>query len=159
MGNSHKKVILSAIAASFIVAHGGGYAQDIQDDKKLVQDAQKLNNYTYQFSTGDVIKTELGKTHLSKDDKNKIKHLTITAAKGQTGSLKFEGTTGKRASIGGDLENGYSFNLTADSVMFQGQNPGDASIVVGNGHGVINAKNGVTMTQGTIELAKGSLFK
>ncbi|HEB8470968.1 TPA: hypothetical protein R0975_001745, partial [Campylobacter jejuni] len=106
---------------------------DISDDTKLTQNKDNKSHYTYEFSTGDVVKTELGKTKLTNDE-NRIKHLTIKAGTGTT-ALAFEGNTGTRASIGGDISNGYSFDLTADSVSFKGiTNSGDATINVGSGH-------------------------
>ncbi|HHD0446806.1 TPA: autotransporter domain-containing protein [Campylobacter jejuni] len=138
---------------------GGLYAQDISNDTvaKLTQDKDNKSHYTYEFSTGDVVKTELGKTKLTNDE-NRIKHLTIKAGTGAT-ALAFEGNTGARASIGGDISNGYSFDLTADSVSFKGTtNSGDATINVGSGHSTINAKNGVTLEKASIDLANGNYF-
>lgn len=154
----HNKLVLSAIAASFIVSAGGGlYAQNISDDTKLTQDKDNKSHYTYEFSTDDVVKTELGKTKLTSDE-NRIKHLTIKAGTGAT-ALAFEGNRGARASIGGDISNGYSFDLTADSVSFKGTtNSGDTTINVGSGHSTINAKNGVTLEKTSIDLANGNYF-
>ncbi|ECQ7163662.1 autotransporter domain-containing protein [Campylobacter jejuni] len=136
---------------------GGLYAQDINNDTKLMQDKDNKSHYTYEFSTGDVVKTELGKTKLTNDE-NRIKHLTIKAGTGAT-ALAFEGNTGTRASIGGDISNGYSFDLTADSVSFKGiTDSGDTTINVGSGHSTINAKNGVTLEQASIDLANGNYF-
>ncbi|HED0819486.1 TPA: autotransporter domain-containing protein [Campylobacter jejuni] len=136
---------------------GGLYAQDISNDTKLTQNKDNKSHYTYEFSTGDVVKTELGKTKLTNDE-NRIKHLTIKAGTGAT-ALAFEGNTGTRASIGGDISNGYSFDLTADSVSFKGTtNSGDATINVGSGHSTINAKNGVTLEKANIDLANGNYF-
>ncbi|EAH6448493.1 autotransporter domain-containing protein [Campylobacter jejuni] len=137
---------------------GGLYAQDISSDTKLTQNKDNKSHYTYEFSTGDVVKTELGKTKLTNDE-NRIKHLTIKAGTGAT-ALAFEGNTGTRASIGGDISNGYSFDLTADSVSFKGTttNSGDATINVGSGHSTINAKNGVTLEKASIDLANGNYF-
>ncbi|RTI70852.1 autotransporter outer membrane beta-barrel domain-containing protein [Campylobacter jejuni] len=153
----HNKLVLSAIAASFIVSAGGGlYAQNISDDTKLTLDKDNKSHYTYEFSKDDVVKTELGKTKLS--GKDPIKHLTIKAGTGAT-ALAFEGNTGARASIGGDISNGYSFDLTADSVSFKGiTDSGDTTINVGSGHSTINAKNGVTLEQASIDLANGNYF-
>ncbi|RTJ94354.1 autotransporter domain-containing protein [Campylobacter jejuni] len=153
----HNKLVLSAIAASFIVSAGGGlYAQNISDDTKLTQDKDNKSHYTYEFSKDDVVKTELGKTKLS--GKDPIKHLTIKAGTGAT-ALAFEGNSGTRASIGGDISNGYSFDLTADSVSFKGTaNSGDTTINVGSGHSTINAKNGVTLEKTSIDLANGNYF-
>ncbi|KAJ9790059.1 autotransporter domain-containing protein [Campylobacter jejuni] len=136
---------------------GGLYAQDISDDTKLTQNKDNKSHYTYEFSTGDVVKTELGKTKLTNDE-NRIKHLTIKAGAGAT-ALAFEGNSGTRASIGGDISNGYSFDLTADSVSFKGiTDSGDTTINVGSGHSTINAKNGVTLEQASIDLANGNYF-
>ncbi|ECQ9273472.1 autotransporter domain-containing protein [Campylobacter jejuni] len=136
---------------------GGLYAQDISSDTKLTQNKDNKSHYTYEFSTGDVVKTELGKTKLTNDE-NRIKHLTIKAGTGAT-ALAFEGNTDARASIGGDISNGYSFDLTADSVSFKRTaNPGDATINVGSGHSTINAKNGVTLEKTSIDLANGNYF-
>ncbi|ECL3199244.1 autotransporter domain-containing protein [Campylobacter jejuni] len=136
---------------------GGLYAQDISNDTKLTQNKDNKSHYTYEFNTGDVVKTELGKTKLTNDE-NRIKHLTIKAGTGAT-ALAFEGNTGARASIGGDISNGYSFDLTADSVSFKGiTNSGDTTINVGSGHSTINAKNGVTLEKTSIDLANGNYF-
>ncbi|ECK8379621.1 autotransporter domain-containing protein, partial [Campylobacter jejuni] len=130
---------------------------DISDDTKLTQNKDNKSHYTYEFSTGDVVKTELGKTKLTNDE-NRIKHLTIKAGAGAT-ALAFEGNSGTRASIGGDISNGYSFDLTADSVSFKGiTDSGDTTINVGSGHSTINAKNGVTLEQASIDLANGNYF-
>ncbi|HHT6860582.1 TPA: autotransporter domain-containing protein [Campylobacter jejuni] len=135
---------------------GGLYAQDISDDTKLTQDKDNKSHYTYEFNKDDVVKTELGKTKLS--GKDPIKHLTIKAGTGAT-ALAFEGNTGARASIGGDISNGYSFDLTADSVSFKGiTDSGDTTINVGSGHSTINAKNGVTLEKASIDLANGNYF-
>ncbi|EDN6755921.1 autotransporter domain-containing protein, partial [Campylobacter jejuni] len=129
----------------------------ISSDTKLTQNKDNKSHYTYEFSTGDVVKTELGKTKLTNDE-NRIKHLTIKAGTGAT-ALAFEGNTGARASIGGDISNGYSFDLTADSVSFKGiTNSGDTTINVGSGHSTINAKNGVTLEKTSIDLANGNYF-
>ncbi|HEF7394588.1 TPA: autotransporter domain-containing protein [Campylobacter jejuni] len=138
---------------------GGLYAQDISNDTaaNLTQNKDNKSHYTYEFSTGDVVKTELGKTKLTNDE-NRIKHLTIKAGAGAT-ALAFEGNSGTRASIGGDISNGYSFDLTADSVSFKGiTDSGDTTINVGSGHSTINAKNGVTLEQASIDLANGNYF-
>lgn len=135
---------------------GGLYAQDINNDTKLTQDKNNKSHYTYEFNKDDVVKTELGKTKLS--GKDPIKHLTIKAGTGAT-ALAFEGNTGARASIGGDISNGYSFDLTADSVSFKGiTDSGDTTINVGSGHSTINAKNGVTLEKANIDLANGNYF-
>ncbi|EAH5384763.1 autotransporter domain-containing protein [Campylobacter jejuni] len=150
----HKSIMLSAIAASFIVAHGGGglYAQDISDDTKLTQNKDNKSHYTYEFNTGDVVKTELGKTKLSGEDP--IKHLTIKAGKDQSGRLEFTGTTSQKASLG----DGYSFNLTADSLKFTGDAIGSANIIATNGASTINAKNGVELNKGHIQVGNGTFF-
>ncbi|HEF7375697.1 TPA: autotransporter domain-containing protein [Campylobacter jejuni] len=149
----HKSIMLSAIAASFIVAHGGGlYAQDISDDTKLTQNKDNKSHYTYEFSTGDVVKTELGKTKLSGEDP--IKHLTIKAGKDQSGGLEFTGTTSQKASLG----DGYSFNLTADSLKFTGDAIGSANIIATNGASTIDAKNGVELNKGHIQVGNGTFF-
>ncbi|EDP6726480.1 autotransporter domain-containing protein [Campylobacter jejuni] len=150
----HKSIMLSAIAASFIVAHGGGlYAQDINNDTKLTQNKDNKSHYTYEFSTGDVVKTELGKTKLTNDE-NRIKHLTIKAGKDQSGGLEFKGATSQEASLG----NGYSFDLTADSLKFTGDAIGDANIIATNGASTINAKNGVELNKGHIQVGNGTFF-
>ncbi|ECP9546996.1 autotransporter domain-containing protein, partial [Campylobacter jejuni] len=129
---------------------------DINNDTKLTQDKNNKSHYTYEFNKDDVVKTELGKTKLS--GKDPIKHLTIKAGTGAT-ALAFEGNTGARASIGGDISNGYSFDLTADSVSFKGiTDSGDTTINVGSGHSTINAKNGVTLEKANIDLANGNYF-
>ncbi|HEF7501871.1 TPA: autotransporter domain-containing protein [Campylobacter jejuni] len=150
----HKSIMLSAIAASFIVAHGGGglYAQDISNDTKLTQNKDNKSHYTYEFSTGDVVKTELGKTKLSGEDP--IKHLTIKAGKDQSGGLEFTGTTSQKASLG----DGYSFNLTADSLKFTGDAIGSANIIATNGASTIDAKNGVELNKGHIQVGNGTFF-
>ncbi|PCM53458.1 autotransporter domain-containing protein, partial [Campylobacter sp. BCW_8712] len=46
-----------------------------------------------------------------------------------------------------------------DSVSFKGTtNSGDATINVGSGHSIINAKNGVTLEKASIDLANGNYF-
>ncbi|EAL8577184.1 autotransporter domain-containing protein [Campylobacter jejuni] len=135
--------------------HGGGlYAQDISNDTaaKLTQDKDNKSHYTYEFSTGDVVKTELGKTKLSGEDP--IKHLTIKAGKDQSGGLEFKGATSQEASLG----DGYSFDLTADSLKFTGDAIGDANIIATNGASTINAKNGVELNKGHIQVGNGTFF-
>ncbi len=131
---------------------GGLYAQDISDDTKLTQNKDNKSHYTYEFSTGDVVKTELGKTKLSGEDP--IKHLTIKAGKDQSGRLEFTGTTSQKASLG----DGYSFDLTADSLKFTGNAIGDANIIATNGASTINAKNGVELNKGYIQVGNGTFF-
>lgn len=131
---------------------GGLYAQDISNDTKLTQNKDNKSHYTYEFSTGDVVKTELGKTKLTNDE-NRIKHLTIKAGTGAT-ALAFEGNTGTRASLG----DGYSFDLTADSLKFTGDAIGSANIIATNGASTINAKNGVELNKGHIQVGNGTFF-
>ncbi|EDP5873559.1 autotransporter domain-containing protein [Campylobacter jejuni] len=131
---------------------GGLYAQDISDDTKLTQNKDNKSHYTYEFNTGDVVKTELGKTKLSGEDP--IKHLTIKAGKDQSGRLEFTGTTSQKASLG----DGYSFNLTADSLKFTGDAIGSANIIATNGASTINAKNGVELNKGHIQVGNGTFF-
>ncbi|HEF8541341.1 TPA: autotransporter domain-containing protein [Campylobacter jejuni] len=133
-------------------AGGGLYAQDISSDTKLTQNKDNKSHYTYEFSTGDVVKTELGKTKLSGEDP--IKHLTIKAGKDQSGGLEFTGTTSQKASLG----DGYSFNLTADSLKFTGDAIGDANIIATNGASTIDAKNGVELNKGHIQVGNGTFF-
>ncbi|EPZ6339570.1 autotransporter domain-containing protein [Campylobacter jejuni] len=132
---------------------GGLYAQDISSDTKLTQNKDNKSHYTYEFSTGDVVKTELGKTKLTNDE-NRIKHLTIKAGKDQSGGLEFKGATSQEASLG----NGYSFDLTADSLKFTGDAIGDANIIATNGASTINAKNGVELNKGHIQVGNGTFF-
>lgn len=162
MMRSHKRIMLSAIAASFLVAQGL-YATDITDDNKLKQDTTNKGNYTYEFNTGDNIKdVKFGQSKLTNDE-NRIKHLTIKAGKDQTGGLTFEssqagnGTNGSN-SIGGALHNGYSFDITADSVTFKGTGAGYNSIFAGNGHSTINANKGVVVSDTIIQVANGKYF-
>ncbi|MEQ4346526.1 autotransporter domain-containing protein [Campylobacter jejuni] len=131
---------------------GGLYAQDISDDTKLTQNKDNKSHYTYEFNTGDVVKTELGKTKLSGEDP--IKHLTIKAGKDQSGGLEFTGTTSQKASLG----DGYSFNLTADSLKFTGDAIGSANIIATNGASTIDAKNGVELNKGHIQVGNGTFF-
>lgn len=132
---------------------GGLYAQDINNDTKLTQNKDNKSHYTYEFSTGDVVKTELGKTKLTNDE-NRIKHLTIKAGKDQSGGLEFKRATSQEASLG----NGYSFDLTADSLKFTGDAIGDANIIATNGASTINAKNGVELNKGHIQVGNGTFF-
>ncbi|EAJ0219028.1 autotransporter domain-containing protein [Campylobacter jejuni] len=132
---------------------GGLYAQDISDDTKLTQNKDNKSHYTYEFSTGDVVKTELGKTKLTNDE-NRIKHLTIKAGKDQSGGLEFTRTTSQKASLG----DGYSFNLTADSLKFTGDAIGSANIIATNGASTIDAKNGVELNKGHIQVGNGTFF-
>ncbi|EPU2572126.1 autotransporter domain-containing protein [Campylobacter jejuni] len=131
---------------------GGLYAQDISSDTKLTQNKDNKSHYTYEFSTGDVVKTELGKTKLSGEDP--IKHLTIKAGKDQSGGLQFTGTTSQKASLG----DGYSFDLTADSLKFTGDAIGSANIIATNGASTIDAKNGVELNKGHIQVGNGTFF-
>ncbi|MGI7918650.1 autotransporter domain-containing protein [Campylobacter jejuni] len=131
---------------------GGLYAQDISNDTKLTQNKDNKSHYTYEFNTGDVVKTELGKTKLSGEDP--IKHLTIKAGKDQSGGLEFTGTTSQKASLG----DGYSFNLTADSLKFTGDAIGSANIIATNGASTIDAKNGVELNKGHIQVGNGTFF-
>ncbi|HDV7418618.1 TPA: autotransporter domain-containing protein [Campylobacter jejuni] len=131
---------------------GGLYAQDISGDTKLTQNKDNKSHYTYEFNTGDVVKTELGKTKLSGEDP--IKHLTIKAGKDQSGGLEFTGTTSQKASLG----DGYSFNLTADSLKFTGDAIGSANIIATNGASTIDAKNGVELNKGHIQVGNGTFF-
>ncbi len=136
------------------MATGGGlYAQDISNDTKLTQNKDNKSHYTYEFNTGDVVKTELGKTKLTNDE-NRIKHLTIKAGKDQSGGLEFTGTTSQKASLG----DGYSFNLTADSLKFTGDAIGSANIIATNGASTIDAKNGVELNKGHIQVGNGTFF-
>ncbi|EAK2900044.1 autotransporter domain-containing protein [Campylobacter jejuni] len=132
---------------------GGLYAQDISNDTKLTQNKDNKSHYTYEFNTGDVVKTELGKTKLTNDE-NRIKHLTIKAGKDQSGGLEFTGTTSQKASLG----DGYSFNLTADSLKFTGDAIGSANIIATNGASTIDAKNGVELNKGHIQVGNGTFF-
>ncbi|EGL2443135.1 autotransporter domain-containing protein, partial [Campylobacter jejuni] len=125
---------------------------DINNDTKLTQNKDNKSHYTYEFSTGDVVKTELGKTKLSGEDP--IKHLTIKAGKDQSGGLKFTGTTSQKASLG----DGYSFDLTADSLKFTGDAIGSANIIATNGASTIDAKNGVELNKGHIQVGNGTFF-
>ncbi|HDZ4944269.1 TPA: autotransporter domain-containing protein [Campylobacter jejuni] len=132
---------------------GGLYAAEVNDDTKLNADKNNPNRYTYEFNTGDKVKTELGKTKLT--DENKIKHLTIKAGANQSGELKFIGDSAQKASLG----DGYSFDLTADKLTFTGiANQEAASIIATNGASTINAKNGVELSNANIDVANGAYF-
>ncbi|HDZ5084878.1 TPA: hypothetical protein RTH03_000104 [Campylobacter jejuni] len=132
---------------------GGLHAAEVNDDTKLNADKNNPNRYTYEFNTGDEVKTELGKTKLT--DENKIKHLAIKAGANQSGELKFTGDAAQKASLGG----GYSFDLTADKLTFTGiANQEAASIIATNGASTINAKNGVELSNANIDVANGAYF-
>lgn len=147
----HKKITLSAIAASFLVAQGL-YSVDITDSK-LTQDLNDKGKYIYKFSTGDIVKIDLGSTKLT-DDEDRIKHLDIYTDEQQANELAFEG-----GYLGGNLNKGYSFNLTADKVKFDIDRYGSLSaIYVGSGDSVINAKDGVMAKDTFINIATGDYF-
>ncbi|HIF9960462.1 TPA: autotransporter domain-containing protein [Campylobacter coli] len=147
----HKKITLSAIAASFLVAQGL-YSVDITDSK-LTQDLNDKGKYIYKFSTGDIVKIDLGSTKLT-DDQDRIKHLDIYTDEQQANELAFEG-----GYLGGNLNKGYSFNLTADKVKFDIDRYGSLSaIYVGSGDSVINAKDGVMAKDTFINIATGDYF-
>ncbi len=148
----HKKITLSAIAASFLVAQGL-YSANITNDDKLVQDPNDKGKYIYKFNTGDIVKTDLGSSKLT-DGEDRIKHLEIHAGEQQANELAFEG-----GYLGGNLNKGYSFNLTADKVKFDIDRYGSLSaIYVGSGDSVINAKNGVMAKDTFINIATGDYF-
>ncbi len=148
----HKKITLSAIAASFLVAQGL-YSADITDDSKLVQDPNDKGKYIYKFSVGDIVKTDLGSSKLT-DGEDRIKHLDIYTDEQQANELAFEG-----GYLGGNLNKGYSFNLTADKVKFDIDRYGSLSaIYVGSGDSVINAKDGVIAKDTFINIATGDYF-
>lgn len=148
----HKKITLSAIAASFLVAQGL-YSADITNDSKLTQDPNDKGKYIYKFSTGDIVKIDLGSTKLT-DDEDRIKHLDIYTDEQQANELAFEG-----GYLGGNLNKGYSFNLTADKVKFDIDRYGSLSaIYVGSGDSVINAKDGVMAKDTFINIATGDYF-
>ncbi|EAI8833035.1 autotransporter domain-containing protein [Campylobacter coli] len=149
----HKKITLSAIAASFLVAQGLYSANIINDDSKLTQDSSNKGKYIYEFSTGDIVKADLGSSKLTEDE-NRIKHLDIHANNQQASELVFKG-----GYLGGNLNKGYSFNLTADKVLFDKDNDGSLSaIYVGSGDSVINAKNGVIINNAFVNIATGDYF-
>ncbi|HEH5121236.1 TPA: autotransporter domain-containing protein [Campylobacter coli] len=148
----HKKITLSAIAASFLVAQGL-YSADITDDSKLVQDPNDKGKYIYKFSAGDIVKTDLGSSKLT-DGEDRIKHLEIYTDEQHTSELVFKG-----GYLGGNLNKGYSFNLTADKVKFDIDKDGSLSaIYVGSGDSVINAKDGVVANDVFINIATGDYF-
>ncbi len=149
----HKKIMLSAIAASFLVAQGLYSANIINDDRKLTQDSNNKGKYIYEFSTGDIVKADLGSSKLTEDE-NRIKHLDIRAGKQQTGGLIFQGTY-----LGGNLYNGFSFNLTADKVKFEpGKDGSLGAIYAGSGDSIITAKEGVELNDTFINIATGDYF-
>ncbi|EFS3142383.1 autotransporter domain-containing protein [Campylobacter coli] len=145
----HKKITFSAIAASFLVAQGL-YSANI--DSKLIQDSNDKSKYIYEFSTNEIIKDDIGSTKLT-DDKDRIKHLDIHAGRQQTGGLTFQGMY-----LGGDLNNGFSFNITADKVQFNKDDKYLNAIYVGSGDSVINAKNGVIINNTFVNIATGDYF-
>ncbi|EIU9967762.1 autotransporter domain-containing protein [Campylobacter coli] len=148
----HKKITLSAIAASFLVAQGL-YSADITNDSKLTQDPNDKGKYIYKFSVGDIVKTDLGSSKLT-DGEDRIKHLEIYAGEQQANELAFKG-----GYLGGNLNKGYSFNLTADKVKFDIDRYGSLSaIYVGSGDSVINAKDGVMAKDTFINIATGDYF-
>lgn len=147
----HKKIMLSAIAASFLVAQGL-YSVNITNDNKLVQDPNDKGKYIYEFSTGDIVKADLGSSKLTEDE-NRIKHLDIRAGKQQTGGLAFQGIY-----LGGNLNNGFSFNLTADKVQFNKDDKYLNAIYVGSGDSVIATKEGVELNDTFINIATGDYF-
>ncbi|BEK37068.1 hypothetical protein B11476_07710 [Campylobacter coli] len=148
----HKKITLSAIAASFLVAQGL-YSADITNDSKLTQDPNDKGKYIYKFSVGDIVKTDLGSSKLT-DGEDRIKHLDIYTDEQQANELAFEG-----GYLGGNLNKGYSFNLTADKVKFDIDRYGSLSaIYVGSGDSVINAKDGVIAKDTFINIATGDYF-
>ncbi|ELP7971647.1 autotransporter domain-containing protein [Campylobacter jejuni] len=56
------------------------------------------------------------------------------------------------------MGDGYSFNLTADSLKFTGDAIGSANIIATNGASTINAKNGVELNKGHIQVGNGTFF-
>lgn len=149
----HKKITLSAIAASFLVAQGLYSANIINDDSKLTQDSSNKGRYIYEFNTGDIVKADLGSTKLT-DDEDRIKHLDIYTDDQHASELVFKG-----GYLGGNLNKGYSFNLTADKVKFDIDKDGSLSaIYVGSGDSVINAKDGVVANDVFINIATGGYF-
>ncbi|HEB9415528.1 TPA: autotransporter domain-containing protein [Campylobacter coli] len=147
----HKKIILSAIAASFLVAQGLYSANII--DNKLIQDSNDKGKYIYEFGTNEIVKDDLGSTKLTEDE-NRIKHLDIRAGDKKTGGLTFQGTY-----LGGNLNNGFSFNLTADKVKFEpGKDGSLGAIYVGSGDSIIIAKEGVELNDTFINIATGDYF-
>lgn len=147
----HKKIILSAIAASFLVAQGLYSANII--DNKLIQDSNDKGKYIYEFGTNEIVKDDLGLTKLTEDE-NRIKHLDIRAGDKKTGGLTFQG-----AYLGGNLNNGFSFNLAADKVKFEpGKDGSLGAIYVGSGDSIIIAKEGVELNDTFINIATGDYF-
>lgn len=146
----HKKIMLSAIAASFLVAQGLYSANII--DNKLIQDSNDKSKYIYEFSTNEIVKDDLGSTKLTEDE-NRIKHLDIRAGDKQTGGLTFQGMY-----LGGNLNNGFSFNLTADKVQFNKDDKYLNAIYVGSGDSIITAKGGVELNDTFINIATGDYF-
>ncbi|EAI3897913.1 autotransporter domain-containing protein [Campylobacter coli] len=147
----HKKITLSAIAASFLVAQGL-YSANITNDDKLVQDPNDKGKYIYKFNTGDIVKADLGSSKLTEDE-NRIKHLDIHAGKQQTGGLTFQGMY-----LGGDLNSGFSFNITADKVQFNKDNQYLNAIYVGSGDSIITAREGVELNDTFVNIATGDYF-
>ncbi|EDO8878928.1 autotransporter domain-containing protein [Campylobacter coli] len=147
----HKKIALSAIAASFLVAQGL-YSANITNDDKLIQDPNDRGKYVYEFSTGDIVKTDLGSSKLTEDE-NRIKHLDIRAGDKQTGELTFQGMY-----LGGDLNNGFSFNITAGKVQFDKHSQYLNAIYVGSGDSIITAKEGVELNDTFINVATWDYF-
>ncbi|HEB8062412.1 TPA: autotransporter domain-containing protein, partial [Campylobacter coli] len=127
-------------------------ANIINDDSKLTQDSSNKGKYIYEFSTGDIVKADLGSTKLT-DDEDRIKHLEIHAGKQQTGGLTFQGMY-----LGGDLNNGFSFNLTADKVQFNKDDKYLNAIYVGSGDSIITTKEGVELNDTFINIATGDYF-
>ncbi|CDG57413.1 hypothetical protein BN865_12110c [Campylobacter coli 76339] len=146
----HKKIMLSAIAASFLVAQGLYSANII--DNKLIQDSNDKSKYIYEFSTNEIVKDDLGSTKLTEDE-NRIKYLDIRAGNKQTGGLTFQGMY-----LGGNLNNGFSFNLTADKVQFNKDDKYLNAIYVGSGDSIITAKGGVELNDTFINIATGDYF-
>ncbi|ECW7656261.1 autotransporter domain-containing protein [Campylobacter coli] len=146
----HKKIMLSAIAASFLVAQGLYSANII--DNKLIQDSNDKSKYIYEFSTNEIVKDDLGSTKLTEDE-NRIKHLDIRAGDKQTGGLTFQGMY-----LGGNLNNGFSFNLTADKVQFNKDDKYLNAIYIGSGDSIITAKEGVELNDTFINIATGDYF-
>lgn len=146
----HKKIMLSAIAASFLVAQGLYSANII--DNKLIQDSNDKSKYIYEFSTNEIVKDDLGSTKLTEDE-NRIKHLDIRAGDKQTGGLTFQGMY-----LGGNLNNGFSFNLTADKVQFNKDDKYLNAIYIGSGDSIITAKGGVELNDTFINIATGDYF-
>ncbi|TKX30961.1 autotransporter domain-containing protein [Campylobacter estrildidarum] len=162
--HSHKKIMLSAIAASFIVANSA-YAISIYNDNRLSNSGSDKSHYTYLFSDKDVVKTQLGSSKLNLVNGDKINHLTIKSNE-KDASLRFVGLNGIFSTIGGSgyLDKGYSFDLTAKNVIFispsakiQDEMSRSAGINVANGHSTITADH-VVFDHGFINLVNGSYF-